>query len=69
LRKLEELENQRLKFLNSRISDLMKKGWDNLTDVEKLELLKLQQEVLNIELDQLKRKNPPLSEEDLLRMK
>lgn len=68
MKKLTELENQRIALLNARIDQLKTKGWDNLSDLEKLELLKLQQEVLNIELDQIKRKNPPLSEEDLKRL-
>lgn len=52
-----------------RIAELEKKGWDNLSNDEKFELLGLKKSCLNIELDRLNRKKPPLSEEDLLRIK
>lgn len=44
-------------------------GWENLTNEEKFELLSLKKGCLNIEIDRINRKNPPLSEEDLLRIK
>lgn len=51
-----------------RIKELEEKGWDKLSNDEKFELLGLKKSCLNIELDRLNRKKPPLSEEDLLRI-
>lgn len=65
LDRLWQLEEERLAELQKRIAELEKKGWDNLANNEKFELLGLQKEVLNIELDRILRKKKPLSDEDL----
>lgn len=44
-----------------RIKELEDKGWDKLSNDEKFELLGLKKGCLNIELDRLNRKKPPLS--------
>lgn len=49
LKRLEQLENERLAAIKKRISELQKKR--KLSDQERLELLQLQQEALQIELD------------------
>lgn len=60
---LEQLENERLRHLEKLISDMLAKGYENLSDQEKLELIGYKKERVNILLDQLKRKNK-LSKED-----
>jgi hypothetical protein len=68
LNRLWQLEEEQLAKMNLRIKELESKGWDNLSTEEKFELLGLKKSCLNIELDRLHRKKPPLSEEDLLRI-
>jgi hypothetical protein len=53
---LEQLENERLKELEKLINDMLKKGYDNLTDEQKLELIGYQKEKCHILLDQVNRK-------------
>lgn len=68
MRKLKELESYKHKRLVRQIEDLLALGED-ISDEDKLKLLHLQRELLKLELEQLKRKNPPLSEADLARLK
>lgn len=67
--RLNQLEDERLAELMKRIAELQNKGWDNLSNDEKFELFRLQKEAILIQLDKLKRKKPPLSKEDLQRLK
>jgi len=60
---LEQLENERLRHLEKLISDMLAKGYENLSDQEKLELIGYKKERVNILLDQFKRKNK-LTKED-----
>lgn len=52
-----------------RIGELEEIGWDNLENKEKFELINCKKECLHIELARIHRKKPPLSEEDVLRIR
>lgn len=60
---LEQLENDRLMQLEKLIAQMMSKGYANLSDLEKLELIDYKKERCHILIDQIKRKKS-ISKED-----
>jgi hypothetical protein len=53
---LEKLENERIMQIDERLMELMKQGFENLSDEEKLEFYDLNIEKLDIEQSQIHRK-------------